>query len=71
MKSRESPIAMAERHVSDGENRVERQRRLIELLERDRHFATADHARKILEVLQDSLRLARIHLEFERQHYGA
>lgn len=70
MPSAESPIAMAERHVREGERRIERQRQLIAELERDKHIATADHARRVLAVLQESQRLARAHLELERAHYG-
>jgi hypothetical protein len=70
MPPKESPISLAERHVAEAERRIGRQRALIAQLERDRHAATAEHGRKILEVLQESLRLARVHLELERAHYG-
>jgi hypothetical protein len=70
MPIKESPIVLAERHVAEGERRIARQRTLIVRLERDKHATTAEHARRILEVLQESLRLARVHLELERAHYG-
>ena len=70
MPIKESPIALAERHVAEAERRIARQRTLIARLERDRHATTAEYARRILDVLQESLRLARVHLELERAHYG-
>ncbi len=70
MPQTESPVAVAERHVAEAERRIARQRKLIEQLERDKHTVAADHGRKVLVVLQDSLRLARVHLELEREHYG-
>jgi hypothetical protein len=70
MPSSDSPVAVAERHVAEAEQRVARQRRLIEELVRDKHLVTAEQARKVLRLLEDSLRLARIHLELERAHYG-
>ncbi len=70
MPKAESPVAVARRHVEEAERRVARQRSLVAELERDKHFAMVGHARKILEVLEESLRLARVHLELERAHYG-
>jgi hypothetical protein len=70
MRRAESPVAVAQRHVAQAERRVARQKALIEELERDRHFAMVENARKILEVLEESLRLARVHLELEQAHYG-
>jgi hypothetical protein len=68
MPNRESPVAVAERHIAEAERRVARERELLAEPERDRHTAMAGHAHKILDVLQESLRLARIHLQFEREH---
>lgn len=70
MAKSESPVQVARRHVAEAERRVARQRELIEELARDRHFATAEQAKKVLDVLEDSLRLARVHLELEEAHYG-
>jgi hypothetical protein len=70
MARTESPVVQARRHVIQFERRVERQKQLIEELERDKHPAMAVHGRKILEVLEESLRLARVHLQLELDHYG-
>ena len=70
MAKAESPVAVARRHVVDAERRVARQKRLIETMERDRHMSMAANGRKVLSVLEESLRLARVHLELERKHYG-
>ncbi len=70
MAKPESPVAMAERHVVEAEARIERHKKLIATLERDKHSRMIPHARKILEVLEESLRLARVHLQLEREHHG-
>jgi len=66
----ESPIERAEQHVAQAEGRVARQKQLIEKLVRDKHPATADQARAVLAVLEESLRLAHEHLRLEVKHYG-
>jgi hypothetical protein len=70
MAKGESPVQVARRHVSEAENRVARQERLVQTLERDRHFGMVPHARKICDVLKQSLHLARVHLQLEIEHYG-
>ena len=70
MPTYESPVAIAKRHVAQGEGRVARQKELIEKLVRDNHPAAADHARAVLAVLEESLRLAHQHLALEIKHYG-
>lgn len=68
---RNEPIlAMAERHVMEAEGHVERQRKLIEVLIRDKHERMVAHARKILEILEQSQKLARMHLALEREFNG-
>lgn len=71
MPIKQSPIALAEWHVAEAERRIARQRTLIVQLERDRHATAAERGRKILGVLEESLRLARVHLQMERAHYEA
>lgn len=66
----ESPVEIARRHVSEAEIRIARQQRLIETLERDKHPRMVPHAQKVLDVLKESLELARVHLELEIKHYG-
>jgi hypothetical protein len=70
MARTESPVVQARRHVIQFERRVERQKQLIEELERDKHPAVAAQGRRVLEVLEESLRLARVHLQLEIDHYG-
>ncbi len=70
MAKTDSPVEVAERHVAEAERRIARHRKLIETLERDKHINMLPHARRILELLEESLRLARVHLQLERDHYG-
>ena len=53
---------MARRHVSEGEERVPRQKTRIAELDRDGHAELALKGREILAQLETSLRLAREHL---------
>jgi hypothetical protein len=62
----ETLLEMAERHVLKGEERIARQQAVIEAMERDNHPNTAAKAREILTTMQESLRLARQHLDAER-----
>lgn len=66
----ESVLTMAERHVAEADRHVEDQRRLIEVLVRDKHTRMLEHARKVLELLKQSQRLARTHLALEREFHG-
>lgn len=68
MPASESPLAQAERHVQEAEQRVARQSRLIHDLERDGHTQLALQAREVLRTLQRTLELSRVHLQLERQH---
>ena len=70
MAEGESPVDVARRHVAGAETRVARQERLVETLERDKHFGMVGQARKILDVLKQSLQLAYVHLQLEIDHYG-
>jgi hypothetical protein len=47
-------LKLAEQHVIDGERHLRRQRELIDELERDSHFATAERARELLAVMERS-----------------
>lgn len=66
MTAGESPLAMSERHVREGEQRVARQERLVAELDHEGHPEMALQAQKLLETLQDTLRLSREHLAIER-----
>ena len=71
MPKAESPIEMARRHVAEADQRVARQKALLDELLRDGHAGRGiAQARSVLEVLEQSLRLAREHLRLEREHYG-
>ena len=69
MQSRESLLDQARRHVSEAEERVERQTRLVDELARDGH-PTAD-AEALLATFRKTLRVMREHLAEEERHYGA
>ncbi len=62
----ETMLELAQRHVLEGEDRVARQRAVIATMERDHHAETAATAREVLATLEESLRLAKQHLEAER-----
>jgi len=71
MPRTEPPVVVARRHVVEFEHRVERQRELLERLERGKNSPMiVAEARKVLETLEQSLRLARAHLQLEIAHYG-
>jgi hypothetical protein len=55
----EDRLAMARRHVEDGEGYVARQEALIAELERNEHAKLAVEARALLTALETSLRLMR------------
>jgi hypothetical protein len=63
----ETLLQLAQRHVLEGEERVARQRAMIEAMERHRHPVVAAKARDILATMEESLRLAKQHLEAERR----
>jgi hypothetical protein len=44
---------VAERHVAEAEKHAEHQKKLIEVLVRDKHYRALGHASKVLEVLED------------------
>ena len=67
---RSSEAAQAQRHVAEFERRVERQRWLIERLERDQHFDMLEQAKRVLVTLEETLRHARDHLEIEIKFHG-
>ena len=62
----ETPLEQAERHVLQCESAIERIMVLIDRLESDGRRDEASDARVLLGVLQESLRLARQHLDYER-----
>ena len=63
-------LEQARAHVIQFERRVERQKRLIETLERDKHVRMLDKAHVVLATLEQSLRLARQHLQIEISRHG-
>jgi hypothetical protein len=56
-------MEQAQRHVLEGEERVTRQRAIIEKMDRDEHPTVAAAARRVLETMEETLRLSRWHLE--------
>ena len=70
MPRADSPVVVARRHVIEFEHRVERQRELLERLQRGKNSPMIAEARKVLGTLEESLRLARDHLQLEIDHYG-
>ena len=54
---KETPLEMGERHVAEGEVRIARQREIVEEMDRDNHPNAAATARRVLAVMEDSLRL--------------
>jgi len=59
----ESLLALAERHVRDGEMRVEKQRRILEEMRRDNHPRAEKMAQKLLVSLERALQNYRSHLQ--------
>lgn len=57
--------------MREGEERVARQRVLIEEMERDNHPRAASVARYTLELMEKTLRLSREHLELEKSRQKA
>lgn len=70
MNDREDLLAMARRHVEQGEGHVARQKALIAELDRDGHARLAVEARALLTTLETSLRLARGDLARIENEYG-
>ena len=62
----EDSLAMAERHVREGEERVARQIAIVEEMDRDNHPQAAAMARVVLATLQATLALMRGHLREAR-----
>ncbi len=67
MESVENPLEQAQRHVTEGEQRVAKQQALIEELERDGHENMLPAARGLLAQMQSLQRLGREHLQREEQ----
>ena len=63
MESAEDPVAMAERHVREGEARIARQERIIAEMARDDHPEAERMGRVVLQQFQRTLELMREHLE--------
>ena len=57
----ETPLAMAERHVAEGEIRIRGQEALLAELERNGHDAAAITARELLAQMREFLDLSRAH----------
>lgn len=66
MSGGEDVLAMAERHVREGEARISRQEEIIAEMDRDNHPHAAEMGRKLLATYREFLRLSREHLEAER-----
>jgi hypothetical protein len=61
----EDLLAMAQRHVLEGEVRVARQEVLVATLKRDGHVAAAARGEEVLVQMRRTLDLGRRHLAFE------
>jgi hypothetical protein len=66
----ESPLAMAARHVMEGEDRVARQQAVVERMLKAGYQRQAAEAAKLLETMRTSLSLAREHLRREEESHG-
>jgi hypothetical protein len=64
----ESPLAMAARHVVEGEDRVARQEAIVERMLKSGYKREAAEAVRLLETMKTTLRLARQHLRREENH---
>ena len=62
MESAEDPVAMAERHVREGEARIARQERIIEEMARDDHPQAEQMGMVVLQQFRRTLELMREHL---------
>ena len=63
MESAEDPVAIAERHVREGEARIARQERIIEEMARDDHPEAEQMGMVVLQQFRRTLELMREHLE--------
>jgi hypothetical protein len=66
----ESPLAMAARHVMEGEERVARQQAVVERMLKAGYQREAAEAAKLLETMQTTLKLSREHLRREEENHG-
>ena len=66
-ESDEDQLSTAQRHVIEAEQHIADLSRILEELVRDRHAEQAELARKVLQTLEESLRLARDHLAREKK----
>jgi hypothetical protein len=60
-------LAMAEAQVQEAEERVSRQAKIVSRLEADGFRDTAQRARELMASFNDTLQIARRHLDIERQ----
>ncbi|MBL6454571.1 hypothetical protein JMJ55_04490 [Belnapia sp. T6] len=70
MNPPEDALALADRHVREGEERVTRQLAIIDEMDRDNHPEAAAIARVVLATLQTTLDLMREHLRMECKARG-
>ena len=61
----ETPLQMARRHVSESEDRIERQEALVARLERQGHTEMVGEARELLAAMREFLKVSRAHLQVE------
>ena len=64
----ETILALAERHVAEGEERLARQQRFIQKLEEEGSQALAIEAKQLLTTMEETLTLMRDHLRIEREY---
>ena len=70
MTQLEDPLAQAERHVREAEERIARQQEIIAELDRDGHERTAAQARQLLTAFEQTLDLAHDHVRRQRRERG-
>jgi hypothetical protein len=70
-ESDEDQVSTAQRHVIEAEQHVADLSRILKEMVRDRHAEQAGLARKLLQTLEESLRLAREHLAREKKKLTA
>ena len=68
-RATETALEMAQRHVTEGHKRVERQQQVVREMDLHRHPEAAKRARETLALFEENLRLAIEHLQIERARY--
>jgi hypothetical protein len=67
----ESPLAMAARHVMEGEEQVARQKAIVDRMLEAGYQREAAEAERLLQTMRTTLKLAHEHLRREESHGDA